>query len=150
VPGPMDARAQRGNVEVYRALLNDVGPEVVSCLRARVPNPQEVQDLCVEPRLCAIASHVLPCHVRRRRARMSKEVLVDSPPEWAVEESGHAGLRLAQALDRLPAKHPDAIDLVQHKGLSTAATAARARTTPGARRVRTRWADKTVREFVRR
>jgi hypothetical protein len=35
------AEAQRGNAETYRALLNEVGPEIMAFLRARVPDPQE-------------------------------------------------------------------------------------------------------------
>jgi len=33
------AEAQRGDAEAYRALLNDIGPEVMGYLRSRVPKP---------------------------------------------------------------------------------------------------------------
>ncbi len=160
----MDGEAQRGNVEAYRALLNDIGPEVMGFLRARVPSSQEVDDLCQEtllalhrarrtyraprpvaPWLFAIAGHVLARHIRRHRVRMGREVLVDSLPEGATEDSGHAWVQLTQALDRLPPTHREALELLKLEGLSTEAAAARAGTTPGALRVRAHRAYKVLR-----
>src|SRR5438046_8354829 len=88
--------AQRGNAEAYRALLDDIGPEIASFLRARVPNPQDVADLYqetflvlhrarrtykpsrpVEPWLFAIAGHVVARHMRRQRTRMGRETARD-------------------------------------------------------------------------
>jgi RNA polymerase sigma-70 factor (ECF subfamily) len=143
------AEAQRGNVEAYLALLNDIGPEVMGFLRARVPNPQEVNDLYqetllalhrtrrtykpprpVEPWLFAIARHVVARHIRRQRMRMAREVLSDALPEAPVRDSGQARVELAQALDRLSPIHREAIELLKLAGLSTEAAAARAGTTP--------------------
>src|SRR5881396_2214962 len=122
--------AQRGNAEAYRALLDDIGPEIASFLRARVPNPQDVGDLYqetflalhrarrtytplrpVEPWLFAIAGHVVA-------RRMGREVPLDLLPEQAMEDSGPARLQLAQALDHLPPTYREAIDLVKLEGLS--------------------------------
>jgi len=162
------AEAQRGNVEAYRALLDDIGPEVMGFLRARVPSLQDVDDLyqetllalhCarrtykaprpVEPWLFAIAGHVLARHIRRQRIRTAREVLVDSLPERATGDGGHARVRLAQALDRLPPAHREALELVKFEGLSTAAAAVRTGTTPGALRVRAHRAYRALRQVLR-
>jgi RNA polymerase sigma-70 factor (ECF subfamily) len=162
------AQAQRGDAEAYRALLNDIGPEVMGFLRSRVRNPQEAEDLYqeiflglhrarrtyqpprpVEPWLFAIARHVVARHVRRYRLRTGREVLVESPPEGCMEDSGPARVRLAQALDRLPPTHREAIELLKLEGLSTRAAAARAATTPGALRVRAHRAYKALRRLLR-
>jgi len=161
------AEAQRGNAEAYRALLDDIGPEILSFLRARVPNPQDVGDLYqetflalhrarrtytplrpVEPWLFAIAGHVVARHMRRHRTRMGREVPVDLLPEQAMEDSGPARLQLAQALDHLPPTYREAIDLVKLEGLSTEAAAARAGTTPGALRVRAHRAYRALRQLL--
>ena len=160
-------QAQRGDAEAYRALLDDIGPEVMRFLRTRVPNPQDVGDLYqetflalhrarrtykaprpVEPWLFAIAGHVLARHMRRQRIRMGREVLVDSLPERATGDGGHARVRLAQALDRLPLAHREAFELVKFEGLSTAAAAVRAGTTPGALRVRAHRAYRALRQLL--
>jgi RNA polymerase sigma-70 factor (ECF subfamily) len=161
------AEAQRGDAEAYRALLNDIGPEVMGYLRSRVPNPQEAEDLYqetflllhqarrtykplrpVEPWLFAIARHVLARHLRQRRTQAGREVLVDAP-EGVTEESGPARVRLAQALGHLPPTHREAIELLKLEGLSTKAAAARAETTPGALRVRAHRAYKALRQLLR-
>jgi len=149
------AQAQLGNAEAYRALLDDIGPELTAFLCSRVRNRQEVADLYqetflalhrarhtyqpprpVEPWLFAIADHVVARHMRRHRTRMSRELLVDSMPEQATEDGGHARLQLAHALERLPPAQREAVQLLKLDGLSTEAAAARAGTTPGAFRVR--------------
>ena len=162
------SEAQRGNAEAYRALLDDIGPELMSFLRARVANPQDVQDLYqetflalhrarhtyeaprpVEPWLFAIAEHLVARHMRRHRARMGREVLVDALPAQAMEDNGHARLEWRRALDRLPPAHREAIELVKLEGLSTEAAAARAGTTPGAFRVRAHRAYRALRQLLR-
>src|SRR5262245_42671303 len=106
------AQAELGNTEAYRALLHDTGPELRAFLCSRVRNRQEVADLYqetflalhrarhtyqpsrpVEPWLFAIADHVVARHMRRHRTRMSRELLVDSLPEQATEDGGHARLQ---------------------------------------------------------
>src|SRR5438046_10167206 len=138
------AEAQRGDVEAYRALLDDIGPEVVSFLRARVSNPQDVADLYqetflalhrarhtykplrpVEPWLLAIAGHVVARHMRRHRTRMGREVAVDLLPAQGVEVSGSGRVTYVQAVAHLPPTHREAIELLKLEGLSTEAAAAR-------------------------
>ena len=96
----------------------------------------------------AIASHVVARHMRRYRTRMSREVLVDSLPEGAIGDSGHARLQLTQALDHLPPTHREAIELLKLEGLSTEAAAARVGSTPGALRVRAHRAYKALRQLL--
>ena len=158
------AQAQRGNADAYRAFLDDVGPDVVRFLRRRGKNPEEVDDLYqetllalhrarhtyqplrpVEPWLFAIAAHVEARHMRRRRGRLARELLVDAPPDATTEQGGPARLRWVEALERLPPAHRQALELVKLEGLSTEAAAARAGTTAGALRVRAHRAYKALR-----
>ena len=93
------AGAQRGDTNAYAELLNEIGPTVIKFLRRRVQDADAVQDLYqeiflslhrarhtyqptrpLEPWLFAIARHIVADHEQRRRARLAREVLVDSPP----------------------------------------------------------------------
>ncbi|TMB56972.1 MAG: hypothetical protein E6J60_05265 [Deltaproteobacteria bacterium] len=65
-----------------------------------------------------------------------------------MAEGGHARLQFAQALDRLPPTHREAIELVKLQGLSTEAAAARVGTTPGALRVRAHRAYSALRRLA--
>src|SRR5207249_1032968 len=89
-------------------------------LRARLPDSQELGDLYqetflalhrsrhtyeaprpVEPWFFAIAAHVVARHLRRRRTRIAREVLVGVLPEEAMADGGHARLPLWLALQTL-------------------------------------------------
>src|SRR5881296_1076152 len=126
------AEAQRGDVEAYRALLEYMRRELVSFLRARVSNPQDVADLYqetflalhrarhsykplrpVEPWLLAIAGHVVARHMRRHRTRKGREIPVDLLPGGGKEDNGPGGVPFAQALDHLRPTHREAIELVK-------------------------------------
>jgi RNA polymerase sigma-70 factor (ECF subfamily) len=158
---------QQGDTEAYRALLEDIGPEIRRFLRSRLPDRQEVDDVYqetllalhrarhtykaprpVEPWLFAIASHVAARYMRRQRARSAREIAVDQIPDWSVAEDGAASLKLTRALDCLPPKHRQAIELLKLEGLSTEAAAARAGTTPAALRVRAHRAYKALRQWL--
>src|SRR5262249_48929964 len=153
-----------GNADAYRALLDDLGPDVLRFVRRRVPSAHEVDDVYqetllalhrarhtyrpsepVEPWLYAIAGHVVARHMRRRRRRTLHEILVDAQA-GALDAEGPARLRWREALERLPAVHREAIVLLKFVGLSTEAAAARVGTTPGALRVRAHRAYKALRE----
>jgi RNA polymerase sigma-70 factor (ECF subfamily) len=148
------ARAQDGDAEAYRALLDDVSPLVLGVVRRRVASADEVDDVGqevllalhrarhtydparpFEPWLYAIARHVVADHVRRR-VRRRAEVLTDAPPEVGAAGDGLAKPALEQAWRRLPAAQREALELVGVEGLSVEAAAARAGTTPGALKVR--------------
>jgi RNA polymerase sigma-70 factor (ECF subfamily) len=161
------AAAQRGDAAAYAALLNDVGPVVLSFLRRRVRSHEEAEDLYqdvffalhrarhtyepsrpLEPWLFAIARHVVADHLERRHARAAREVLVDDPPQAAVEGDGYARRQLEQVLDRMPASQREALELLKVDGLSIERAARRAGTSPGALKVRAHRAYKTLRHLL--
>jgi RNA polymerase sigma-70 factor (ECF subfamily) len=161
------AEVQRGDREAYTALLNDIGPAVMSFLRRRVHEGAEAQDLYqevfvalhrarhtyqpsrpLEPWLFAIARHVVAHHRQRRSAQRSREVLVAAPPERAVENVGFVKPRLEQALRQLSAEQREAFVLLQVDGLSVEMAAARAGTTTGALKVRAHRAYRALRGLL--
>ena len=162
------ARIQHGDADAYRALLDDVGPDIVRFLRRRVPRAEEIDDLYqetllalhrarhtyqaprpVEPWLFAIAGHVVARHMRRRRSQMARELLVDAPFAGALEHDGPMRLRWREALDRLPSAYREVIELLKLHDISTEVAAARVGTTPGALRVRAHRAYKALRQLLR-
>jgi RNA polymerase sigma-70 factor (ECF subfamily) len=158
-------RAQDGDRDAYRALLDDVSPLLLAFLRRRVVDPHEVEDIHqetliamhrarhtydpsrpLEPWLFTIARNVATDHNRRHLARLSWEVLLETPPEGTTEP---ADGRLAEALQRLPPAQREAFELLKIEGLSVAAGAARAGTSEGALRVRAHRAYKAIKAFLR-
>jgi RNA polymerase sigma-70 factor (ECF subfamily) len=160
------ASAQTGDREAYRALLDDVGPELMAYLRRRLINPQDVDDVYqevllaihvsrhtyepgrpVEPWVFAIAGYVLARHLRRSRRRTTLEVLVDVLPALPIETVGPSGAEVRQAFGRLPPRQREAL-LLKQAGLSVDAAATRAGTTAGTFRVRVHRACKTLRVLL--
>jgi RNA polymerase sigma-70 factor (ECF subfamily) len=156
-------RAQRGDREAYGALLTDVTPPILRFLSRRIADPHEREDVyqdtlmalhCArhtydpsrgfEPWLFAIARHVLVDHFRRRGVRTAREVLVEALPERGAAADPD-GPRLEEALAQLPAAQREAFEMLQLEGISVAAAAARAGTTPGALKVRAHRAYKALR-----
>src|SRR5689334_1842602 len=130
--------AQDGDAAAYRALLDDVGPDVARFLRAHLPAAQDVDDVYqetllalhrarhtyeperpVEPWLFAIANHVAARHMQRRRTRMAREMLVDVLPEQSIDHGGDARLDWAEAFHRLSPTQREALELVKLRGFST-------------------------------
>ncbi len=159
--------AQHGDREAYRALLDDVAPEVERFVRARVPAPQDVDDVCqdvlvalhrarhtyqaprpFEPWLFAIARHVIAHHLRQQRARRRIEVLGEPTADQAIPSVAHLRLRLTEALRILPRGDLQIITLLKGQGLSTELAATRLGTTPGALRVRAHRAYKRLRALL--
>lgn len=149
------ARAQAGDGEAYRALLDDLGPAVLSFLSRRVADRDDLSDAYqdtllamhrarhtyqpsrpIEPWLFAIARNVAADYGRRRRRRIGHEVLMAVLPERPVEAERDVGTQLDAALRRLPNRQREALQLLKFQGLSVAEAAARAGTTPGALKVR--------------
>ncbi len=160
-------RAQRGDREAYRALLDDVGPLLIGFLRRRLSEPQDVEDVYqealmalhrarhtyapsrpFEPWLLGIARHVAIDHVRRRLARLKREELVAALPEAATQGNGPTVRQLDQALGRLSATQREAIDLLHIQGLSLEAAAVRAGTTTGALKVRAHRAYRALKQLL--
>ncbi len=149
------ARAQTGDAEAYRALLDDVGPAVLSFLSRRIDDRDDLADAYqetflalhrarhtyqparpIEPWLFAIARNVAADFGRRRRRRAGHEIVTDNAPEPTVEPERDVGARLEAALRALPTRQREALQLLKFQGLTVAEAAARAGTTPGALKVR--------------
>jgi RNA polymerase sigma-70 factor (ECF subfamily) len=160
-------RAQEGDVDAYRTLLDDLGPALTRFLARRVADPQDLEDVYqetllalhrarhtyrpsqpFEPWLFAIAQHVVAQHARSRSRRMYREVLMAQAPERSGETSSQLKHEVAEAVLALPASQREAFDLLQLEGLSTAVAAARTGVTAGALRVRAHRAYRTLREFL--
>jgi RNA polymerase sigma-70 factor (ECF subfamily) len=149
------ARAQDGDREAYRALLDDIAPGLLRFFRSRVSVAEDARDLLqetlialhrarhtydptrpLEPWLFAIARNVATDHLRRQLGRSTWEVLVDEPPEVEAAAEGAPERQLEQALARLPPTQRQAFEMLKIEGLSVETAAARAGTTAGALRVR--------------
>jgi RNA polymerase sigma-70 factor (ECF subfamily) len=158
------AAAQHGDREAYRALLEDVSPLVTAVLRRRISDPAELADVHQEalvhlhrarhtydpkrpfdPWLFAIVRHTAIDHARRRRVRLSWEVLVDEPPEQVAETTAADRQALEHALAGLPASQREAFEMLQVEGLSVDAAAERAGVSRGALKVRAHRAYKALR-----
>ena len=159
------ACAQSGDREAYRAVLEDVGPLVLSWLRRWLADSPDLADVFqdtldhlhrarhtydpdrpFDPWLFAIARHRAADHARRRRQR-SWEILVDELPDVAAESDPdrHA---LADALQALPRPQREAFTMLKLEGLSVGAAAARAGVTPGALKVRAHRAYKALKAIL--
>jgi RNA polymerase sigma factor (sigma-70 family) len=148
------ARAQRGDANAYRALLNDLGPAVAGFLRRRVPDPFDAEDTYqetliavhrarhtydparpIEPWVFAIARNVVADYLRRRR-RSQREILTDAIPEQLVEPERDLRAQFQHALAALPGAQREALVMLKVHGLTVTEAAARVGTTPGALKVR--------------
>ena len=161
------ARAQDGDREAYRTLLEDVSPPLRRFFRRRINDAGDVEDLLqdtlialhrarhtydparpLEPWLFAIARNVLTDHLRRELGRARREVLVDVLPEVEETPAGETEQQVAQALARLPPAQRQAIELLKLEGLSVEMAAARAGTTAGALKVRAHRAYRALRTLL--
>jgi RNA polymerase sigma-70 factor (ECF subfamily) len=162
------ARAQRGDETAYRALLNDIGPVVLSFLSRRIPDLSDLEDAYqetlvalhrarhtylpsrpLEPWLFAIAKNVAADHARRRRRRAGREILVDALPDQPVEPERDLRARLTRALNTLPPAQREALEMLKVEGLTVAEAATRAGTTTGALKVRAHRAYAALRAAFR-
>jgi RNA polymerase sigma-70 factor (ECF subfamily) len=162
------ALAQAGDHEAYRAVLDDVSAMLKGFLRRRLADPEEAADVLqdvllalhrarhtydparpFEPWLFAIVHHTVIDHVRRRKRVARVEILPDDQlPEVAAPEAVGASDLLDDALARLPPAQREAFQMLQIEGLSVAAAAARAGTSPGALKVRAHRAYKAIRQLL--
>jgi RNA polymerase sigma-70 factor (ECF subfamily) len=148
-------RAQAGDRDAYRALLDDVGPMIAQFLRKRLPDASEVDDAYqetfialhrarhtydptrpLEPWLFAIARNIATDFLRRRRRRALREVLTDVMPEAAAEPERDLRGQFSAVLGSLPRSQREALVMLKVDGLSVTEAATRAGTTPGALKVR--------------
>jgi RNA polymerase sigma-70 factor (ECF subfamily) len=155
------AAAQGGDESAYRGLLEQLLPFVRRQVRGRISAPADAEDV-VQNALIAIhrgrhtyrperpfgpwmRTVVRNCVIdwfRERGRRASRETTVESPELFAEgvydEEPGAQDLAppLAAALQALPAKQREAVELIHVHGLSVAEAAVEAGVSPGALKVR--------------
>jgi len=160
------ARAQAGDRDAYRELLEEIGPVVLGWLRRWLTDPEDLADVYqdtlvhlhrarhtydpgrpFEPWLFAIARNAAADHGRRRRRRRAWETIVDDLPEVAME-GGAFEPALADALRALPRPQREAFAMLKLEGLSVDAAAARAGVTPGALKLRAHRAYKALRALL--
>ena len=141
------ARAQAGDRDAYRSLLEEIGPIVLGWLRRWLTDAEDLADVyqdtlvhlhrarhtydptrAFEPWLFAIARNAAADHGRRRRRRRAWETAVDELPEVAMEGEAFTMLKL--------------------EGLSVGDAAARAGVSPGALKVRAHRAYKALRALL--
>jgi RNA polymerase sigma-70 factor (ECF subfamily) len=161
-------RAQDGDAEAYRELLDDIGPELMRFLAHRMPDAAAAEDAYqdtilalhrarhtflperpLEPWLYAIARNVVSDHARRRRSRARWEVATDVLPEAAAPPGDEARPELERALEGLPPAQREALEMLQVEGLTVEAAAARAGVTRGALKVRAHRAYKALKAMLR-
>ncbi len=137
---------------------------IAAFLRRRIGDPAELADVHQEtlvhlhrarhtydpkrpfdPWLFAIVRHTAIDHARRRRARLTWEVLVEEPPEQVADATAADQQALDHALAGLPASQREAFEMLQVEGLSVDQAAARAGVSPGALKVRAHRAYKALR-----
>jgi len=155
------ASAQRGDALAYERLLEDLLPFVRGLVRARIGGDANAEDVVqdvllaihaarhtfqagreLEPWVRTIARNAVIDAVRRRQRQLARSAGVEAS-ELADESQGRESseayplpLALERALAQLPPVQREAVMLLKVEGLSVAEAATRARTTPGALKLR--------------
>jgi RNA polymerase sigma-70 factor (ECF subfamily) len=161
-------RAQAGDRDAYRTLLDDITPILARFLRRWAPDADDLDDLCqdtlmtlhrvrhtydptrpLDPWLFAIARNVAAEHLRRRLTRLSRELPVETLPDVPSPDDAVADLGLENALARLPANQRQAFELLKFQGLSVAESARRAGSSQGALKVRAHRAYRAIKEMLK-
>lgn len=153
--------AQAGDEEAYRALLEELLPLVRRQVRSRISAPADAEDVVQNaliaihrgrhtyrserpfgPWMRTVVRHCVIDWFRERGRRMSREFPVESPELFAepvdAAEPGSDQLSapMTAALEALPPKQREAVELIHVYGLSVAEAAVRAGVSPGALKVR--------------
>jgi RNA polymerase sigma-70 factor (ECF subfamily) len=149
------ALAQHGDGSAYRALLDDLGPQLTRFLRRRLRDREDLADAYqdtflalhrarhtyrplrpIEPWLFAIARNVAADYGRRLQRRTRYGMLTENTPDRGTEPTREMGTELDNALRALPNLQREALQLLKFQGLSIREAAARVGTTPGAVKLR--------------
>jgi RNA polymerase sigma-70 factor (ECF subfamily) len=155
------AGAQRGDALAYERLLEDLLPFVRGLVRARIGADANAEDVVqdvllaihtarhtfqagreLEPWVRTIARNAVIDSVRRKQRQLARSSGVDAaelpedPRARASAEADPLPRALERALEKLPPVQREAVTLLKVEGLSIAEAAARARTTPGAMKLR--------------
>ena len=155
------AAAQAGDEEAYRVLLEELLPIVRRQVRSRISAAADAEDVVQNaliaihrgrhtyrperpfgPWMRTVVRHCIIDSFRERGRRAAREVIVEEPELFAepaeVEVPGSEQLSppLVEALEALPPKQRQAVELIHLHGLSVAEASIRAGVSPGALKVR--------------
>lgn len=169
------ASAQRGDALAYERLLEDLLPFVRGIVRARLGDDANLEDVVqdvllaihtarhtfqagreLEPWVRTIARNAVIDSVRRRQRQRARDAGVDAaelaedPRVRASAEAEPLPRELERALAKLPSVQREAVVLLKVHGLSVAEAAARARTTPGALKLRAHRGYRMLRDLLGR
>ena len=165
------AAAQGGDEEAYHRLLEEILPFVRRQVRSKIAEAADAEDVVQNalisihrgrhtfraerpfgPWMRTVVRHSVVDWFRERGRRARREVAVEAPELLAsvepVVERDDARLSapLAKALDELPGKQREAVELIHLHGLSVAEAAVRAGVSPGALKVRAHRGYRALRE----
>jgi len=169
------ARAQDGDREAYRRLLEEITPYLRSLATRRVPNRSDVEDAVQDalvtihavrhtydparpfgPWLVAIANRRIVDGLRRRGRTAARETPLDAEhetfaaPEANYPEAASDARALREAVERLPPGQREAIRLLKLKEMSLKEAAAASGMTVAALKVATHRALKSLRKMLGR
>ncbi len=170
------ARAQGGDREAYRRLLQDITPYVRSLAARRLLNRSDVEDAVQDvlltvhsirhtydaarpfgPWLVAIARRRIVDWLRRQGRAMAREVEFDPddetflPPQTNIVEQASGERALRKAIEQLPPGQREAIRLMKLEELSLKEAAVKSGMSIAALKVATHRALKSLRkQFARR
>ncbi len=155
------AAAQRGDALAYERLLEELLPFVRGLVRARIGDDANAEDVMqevllsihtarhtfqagreLEPWVRTIARNAVIDALRRRTRQRARDGGVDAadlaedPNARASAEAEPLPRSLERALEALPTVQREAVMLLKVEGLSVAEAAQRAKTTPGALKLR--------------
>jgi len=163
------ARAQNGDREAFHALFQEIGPIITRFLRRRVPDRDEIEDVCqevllavyksrhtyhtdhpFEPWLFAIARKVSGEHFHRGQRRAASQVLSNQVTDIEAESGAELAVELREALDQLSPNQMEALSFTRVLGLSVTEASRRAGTSVGSMKVRIHRAYKALKESLAR
>ncbi len=167
------ARAQDGDREAYRRLLEEITPYLRFLATRRVPNRSDVEDAVQDalvtihavrhtydparpfgPWLVAIANRRIVDGLRRRGRTAARETPLDAEhetfaaPEANYHEAASEARALREAVERLPPGQREAVRLLKLKEMSLKEAAAASGMTVAALKVATHRALKSLRKML--
>lgn len=166
------ARAQGGDRDAYRRLLDDITPYVRSLAARRMINQSDVEDAVQDvlltihairhtydtarpfgPWLVTIANRRIVDCLRRQGRAMAREAEFDPddetflPPQTNVVEEASDGHALRNAIEQLPPRQREAIRLLKLEELSLKEAAGKSGMSIAALKVASHRALKSLREY---
>jgi len=160
-------RAQEGDAEAFRALVDELTPDLSTFLRRRIPDSGELEDVCqeilltlyqarhtyqplrpLEPWFFAIARNVAADHCRQYWTRAQWQELMEALPEEGAENLAPVRVTLRQAFTQLPRLQREAFVMFKVEGLSLKEAAQRIGISTGTLKVRAHRAYEALKKSV--